>query len=229
MYRRIWTAFSLLMVATLVLTSCVAAPAATPAPAQPAAPAATAAPSTTEAPAQPAGGQPVTLLWGFWGSPEEKASHERVAQAFMQTHPNIKIDYFFTPYEDYSTKLKTLWAGGDPTAIPDVFFLWPTPSYAARGVLEDLTPYIQKDNYNLNDYWPNLLASASYQGKIYGFPRDIEAHALYYNKALFDAAGVQYPTDNWTWDDLIAASQKLVKKDPSGRVSQYALGMEGGK
>jgi multiple sugar transport system substrate-binding protein len=110
-----------------------------------------------------------------------------------------------------------------------VLFLWPTPSYAARGVLENLQPYIERDNYNLDDYWPYLLDSARYEGDVYGLPRDIEAHALYYNKTLFDEAGVAYPTDEWTWDDLLAAAEKLTKVEASGRVSQYALGMEGGK
>jgi multiple sugar transport system substrate-binding protein len=227
MARRFWFILSVFIAVACVVTACApvntsqqAAPAQAPA----AAPAATTAPA-----ASGASGAPVTLLWGFWGSPEEKASHERVANAYMASHSNVKIEYFNAPWDDYFTKLKTLWAGGDPKAIPDVFFLWPTPSYAARGVLEDLTPYIQKDNYNLNDYWPNLLASASYQGKVFGFPRDIEAHALYYNKKLFDAAGVAYPTDKWTWDDLTAAAQKLTKKDAGGRVTQYGLAMEGGK
>ena len=171
----------------------------------------------------------VTLLWGFWGSPAEKASHEKVAQAFMAEHPTVKFEYFYAPWDDYFTKLKTVWAGGDATAIPDVLFLWPTPSYAAKGVLENLQPYIKSSGYNLDDYWPYLLDSARYNGDVYGLPRDIEAHALYYNKKLFDEAGVTYPTDKWTWDDLLAAAAKLTKKDANGRVTQYALGMEGGK
>ena len=49
---------------------------------------------------------------------------------------------------------------------------------------------------------------------------------LYYNKDLFDKAGVAYPTENWTWDDLTAAAEKLTVKDASGNVTQYALAME---
>ena len=80
-----------------------------------------------------------------------------------------------------------------PEAIPDVAFLWPTPTYAAEGVLENLDPYIQKSGYNLNDYWPGLLESAKYEGSVYGFPRDIEVNVLYYNKELFDKAGRRVP------------------------------------
>jgi multiple sugar transport system substrate-binding protein len=93
-------------------------------------------------------------------------------------------------------------------------------------VLENLDPYIQKSGYNLNDYWGGLLESAKYNGSVYGFPRDIEVNVLYYNKDIFDKAGVKYPDENWTWDDLLAAVEKLTVKDASGKVTRYALGME---
>jgi multiple sugar transport system substrate-binding protein len=172
---------------------------------------------------------PITITWGFWGSPEEKASHEKVAAAFEASHPGYKIEIWHQPWDDYFTKLKTLWAGGDATQIPDVLFLWPTPSYAATGVLEDLTSYIEKSKYDLKDYWPALLESASYDGKVYGLPRDISVEALYYNKAIFDEAGVAYPTDKWTWDDLRAAAKKLSVIEANGRVKRYGLAIEGGK
>ena len=96
-------------------------------------------------------------------------------------------------------------------------------------MLENLDPYIQKSGYDLNDYWGGLLDSAKYQGSVYGLPRDTEVNVLYFNKALFDKAGVKYPDDKWTWDDLQAAAQKLTVKDANGKVTQYALAMEGSK
>ncbi len=170
-----------------------------------------------------------TLTWGFWGSPEEKATHETVAAAFMEAHPDIAIEVWHQPWGDYFTRLQTLWAAGDGAAIPDVMFLFPVPSYAASGVLEDLDPYIAEAGYDLADYWPGLLDSAMYEGRVYGFPRDIGLEVLYYNKDVFDEAGVAYPDDTWTWDDLRAASEQLSQVESSGRVSRYALGMEGGK
>lgn len=212
---------TLLAAALIVLSACGGS---TP----PSGSAATGAPAVAPTSA-PAAGEAVTVTWGFWGSPEEKASHEKVAAEFMKTHPNIKVEVWHQPWDDYFTKLKTLWASGDSKQIPDVLFLWPTPSYAATGVLEDLTPYIQQNNYDTNDYWPNLLESAKYQDKIYGFPRDIGLEVLYYNKAIFDEAKVPYPTDTWTWDDLLAAAKQLSVVEANGRVKRYALGMEGGK
>lgn len=173
--------------------------------------------------------EPVTITWGFWGSPEEVATHESVAAAFMEQHPEINIEIWHQPWADYFTKLQTLWAAGDAAVIPDVMFLFPVPSYAADGVLEELTPYIEASGYDLNDYWPGLLETAMYEGGLYGLPRDISAEVLYYNKDIFDEAGVEYPNENWTWDDLLSAAEKLTVVEASGRVARYALGMEGGK
>lgn len=192
-----------------------------------------AAPATGEEPAAaeaPAAAEGVTTItWAFWGSPEEAASHERVGEAFMAEHPEIKIEFYNEPWGDYFTKVETLWASGDSAAIPDVLFLWPTPKYAAQGVLENLDPFIEQSGYNLDDYWPALLESASYEGSVYGFPRDISVEALYYNKDMFDEAGIAYPDDTWTWDDLRSAAEQLTLKDASGRVERYGLAMEAGK
>jgi multiple sugar transport system substrate-binding protein len=218
MSRKFWAVLSVLMVAILAITACAPVPAAPPA----------AAPPATEVPA-PAAAEPVTLTWAFWGSPEEAVSHKQVADAFMKEHPEIKIETWNAPWNDYFTKIQSLWASGDAKAVPDIAFLWPTPKYAAEGVLENLDPYIQKSGYDLNDYWGGLLESAKYQGSVYGLPRDNEVNILYYNKDLFDKAGVKYPDENWKWSDLLAAAEKLTVKDAGGKVTQYALAMEGGK
>ena len=171
----------------------------------------------------------VTVTWGFWGSPEEVATHESVAEAYMSANPDINIEIWHQPWGDYFTQLQTLWAAGDAEVIPDVFFLFPVPSYAPDGVLEDLTPYIEEAGYDIEDYWPGLLDSAMWEGGIYGFPRDIGLEVLYYNKDIFDEAGMEYPNEDWTWDDLLAAAEQLTVVEDSGRVARYALGMEGGK
>ncbi len=215
MSRKSWAVLSVLLVAILAITACAPVPAA---PAQAPEPA-----KATEVPA-PVAAAPVTLTWAFWGSPEEAVSHKQVADAFMKEHPEIKIETWNAPWNDYFTKIQSLWASGDPKAVPDVAFLWPTPKYAAEGVLENLDPYIQKSNYDLNDYWGGLLESAKYQGSVYGLPRDNEVNILYYNKDLFDKAGVKYPDENWKWDDLLAAAEKLTVKDAGGKVNAVCAG-----
>jgi len=170
-----------------------------------------------------------TLLWGMWGSPEEIAVHQQVADAYMKANPNVKIELWSQPWGDYFTKMKTLFAAGDGTAIPDVFFMSPVQDYAAAKQIQDLTPYIEKTKLDLTDYWPGALESTSYDGKVYGLPRDSGVDVLYYNKDDFDKAGLKYPTDDWTWDDLHKAAEALTIKDASGRVSRYGLGAQGDK
>lgn len=172
---------------------------------------------------------PTTITWAMWGSPAEVATHQAVADVFMAEHPDIRVEIMSEPWADYFTKMQTLWASGDPNLIPDVLFLWPTPRYAAEGVLENLQPFIEASGYNVDDYWPALLESAMYEGNIYGFPRDISLEVLYYNKDIFDEVGLAYPDESWTWDDLLTAAEALTVVEASGRVSRYALGMEGGK
>lgn len=172
---------------------------------------------------------PVTLTWAMWGSPAEVATHQTVADAFMEEHPDIQIEIAAEPWGDYFTKMQTLWASGDSSVIPDVLFLSPIQSYAADGVLENLDPWIDKSGYDVSDYWPSLLEFAIYEGSVYGFPRDIGLEVLYYNKDIFDEAGVPYPDESWTWDDLLAAAEQLTVVEDNGRVSRYALAMEGGK
>jgi multiple sugar transport system substrate-binding protein len=147
----------------------------------------------------------------------------------MAENPNVSIEIWAQPWGDYFTKLQTLWAAGDAEEIPDVLFLFPVPSYAADGVLENLDSYIAASGMDVSDYWPGTLDATSFDGSVYGFPRDIGLEVLYYNKDHFDAAGLDYPDDSWTWDDLRAAAEALTVKTTAGRVERYGLGMEGGK
>jgi len=216
-YKRSMVYLTILLILALTLGAC--------APVGPGA-----APATGgESAAPAASGEVTTVTWAFWGSPEEAASHQKVGEAFMQEHPEIQLEFYNEPWGDYFTKVQTLWASGDSAAIPDVLFLWPTPKYAAQGVLENLDPYIEKSGYNLDDYWPALLESAMYENSVYGFPRDIGLEVLYYNKDMFDEVGVPYPDETWTWDDLASAAEQLTVKDASGQVERYGLGMEAGK
>jgi multiple sugar transport system substrate-binding protein len=185
--------------------------------------------TTSEAAAPAEAMEPTTLTWGMWGSPEEIETHQKVADAYMAANPDVTIELWAQPWGDYFTKLQTLWAAGDAESIPDVLFLFPVPSYAADGVLENLDPYIADAGMDLSDYWSGTIDTTSLDGSVYGFARDIGLEVLYYNKDHFDEAGLDYPDDSWTWDDLQAAAEALTIKSAAGRVERYGLGMEGGK
>lgn len=128
----------------------------------------------------------------------------------------------------YFTKIQTLWASGDPAAVPDVLFLSPIQSYAADGVLEVLDPYIEASGYNVDDYWPSLFEFGTYEAKSMACRATLVSKYSIYNKTLFDEAGLDYPDDSWTWDNLVEVADSLSIVEQSGRVERYGLGMEGG-
>src|SRR5436190_12775562 len=129
-----------------------------------------------------------TLLWGMWGSPEEVAVHQKVADAYMAANPDVTIEIWSQPWGDYFTKLDTLFAAGDGSVIPDVFFMSPVQKYASSGLIQNLDPLIESSGMALKDYWPGALESTSWDGNVYALPRDSGVEVLYYDKDDFDAA-----------------------------------------
>lgn len=160
----------------------------------------------------------------FWGSPEEIDIITHSISDWQKLHPDIKIIFEHTPYSGYDSKILTRIAGG---AAPDViatevdYFV----TFASKGVLEDLTPHIEADKeFSLQDFFKTIMDRFTVQGKTYAIPRDVAPFAcIFYNKKLFDEAGVEYPNENWTWDDLLRAARALTKQDTSGHVTQYGF------
>lgn len=148
--------------------------------------------------------EPVTITYAhFSGSGAQEETLKKMIEIFESKNPDIKVDVQITGYEDYFTKLATTVGGGNP---PDVFemnmenFL----SYMLRGACADLTGKIDIANYS-----EGTLAAVSSEGKIYAVPMSFSTCVLFYNKDLFDQAGVAYPTDEWTWADAQAAAEKI--------------------
>ena len=171
-------------------------------------------------------GQPgvIEVKVAFWGSPEEVDIITHSISNWQQTHPEIKVIFEHTPYTGYDSKILTRIAGG---AAPDViatevnYFV----TFASKGVLEDLTPFTEQDpEFRAGDFFPQIIDRFTVDGKLYAVPRDVAPFAcVFYNKQLFDEAGIPYPKDDWTWEDLLQTARALTKKDESGRVIQYGF------
>lgn len=160
----------------------------------------------------------------FWGSPEEIDIITHSIKDWQAAHPNIRIIFEHTPYTGYDSKILTRVAGG---AAPDIiatevdYFV----TFASKGVLEDLTPYLAfSAGISKNDFFPTILDRFTLDGHVYAIPRDVAPFAcIFYNKELFDEAHMEYPRDDWSWDDLLRAARALTKQDASGRVTQYGF------
>src|SRR6185295_13790808 len=153
-----------------------------------------------------------------WGDLKENAILSDLIAGFEKAHPGIQVELQRVPWNEYETKLLTQIAGNQ---APDVICLETNnfASFYLRGVLEPLNPYAKSDQLSLGDYYPEAIDRFTMEGQTYVVPRDTAPIAVvYYNKKAFDEAGVPYPKDSWTTDEFIAAAQKVMKKDATGKV-----------
>jgi multiple sugar transport system substrate-binding protein len=168
-------------------------------------------PAVTAAPATPA--EPVKLTYfSFSAAPDHLKDLDAIVQAFQQKNPNISIEVQTAAYADYFTKLQTQVAGG---SAPDAFELnyENFVSYASSGSLLDLTPFAAADtDFKPEVYYPRAYQVFQADGKQYGVPEQFSDVLLFYNRDLFDAAGIAYPDASWTWKDEQAAAEKLTDK-----------------
>ena len=143
-----------------------------------------------------------------WGSPEELAVWKTIASEFNDANPDIKVAVDVSDWDAYFNKLQTLFAGGTP---PDVFAMDAPlyPDWQSRGVLKDLQPYLDAEPDVLDGVYPVTLKAYETDEGYFGLPRDFQTIVLYYNKDMFDAAGMDYPTDDWTLTDMREAAKKL--------------------
>ncbi len=134
----------------------------------------------------------------------------------MAGEASVVIEDF--PGSEYFQKINTLAAGG---TMGDVIWISSIEGYfrlAATGVLQPIDDIIDSLGYDLEEHYPATISAARLNGKLYGIP--ILAHpgrvGLFYNKTIFDDAGVDYPDETWTMDDFLAAAIEVT--DPDRRI-----------
>jgi len=190
----------LLTTAAIAFAACTGG-SSTPAPTT--APASAGAPSSA-APSTAGGGAPVTVDWWHITTGEPgKTDFQKIADAYTTAHPNVTIKVTVLDNEAFKTKLSTT-AAAD---YPDLFQSWGggiMADQADAGLLKDITSDIASWKDTIN---PGAMSIYAYKGKQYGVPWDMGMIGFWYNKALFQQAGITAaPT---TWDEYLAAVQKL--------------------
>jgi multiple sugar transport system substrate-binding protein len=155
---------------------------------------------------------PVEITYGIWAGTQTPAMQE-IAAAFTKENPNITVKIQERPYPEFWSTLQTGAAGG---TAPDAFWMLAQQirPYATGGQLLDLTDTVKDQKVDLGNY-PKAVLDLYDQGdgKLYGLPKDVDTNAVWYNKAMFDKAGVAYPAANWTWADFRETAKKLT--DPA--------------
>lgn len=136
----------------------------------------------------------------------------------------IAVDVQVKDWASYWTLLEAGASGGD---LPDVFWMHSNNSqmYMKNDMLLKLDDYIAaSDVIDMNNYMPEITALYVMNDSYYAIPKDYDTIALWYNKTMFDEAGLSYPDATWTWDDLYDAAVKLTKDDGS----QYGFALNPG-
>jgi multiple sugar transport system substrate-binding protein len=168
-------------------------------------------------------GEKFELNFVSWDTnPTTQEIFQMAKKNFEAKHPNITVKIDATQYDNYMTKLQTQIAAGDP---PDIMQIGERDfrRYMVKGIISDLIPYAKQDNANLDDLNKNVMNTVMVDGKLPVIPLAPTAMAIYYNKKLFDQAGVPYPQDNWTWEDFVDTAKKLTKVQDGKTVQFGAL------
>lgn len=140
------------------------------------------------------------ITYGVWDQTQVDAINANIV-GFNEEYPNIKVNVNVTPWGDYWTKLQTQ---GSSSTLPDLFWM-NGPNfqlYASNGMFEPITSIVDGGYITPDDYPKALIDLYTLDGVSYGVPKDFDTIAVWYNKALFEKAGVELPEAGWTWDDL---------------------------
>ncbi|TVY09457.1 ABC transporter substrate-binding protein [Paenibacillus cremeus] len=169
-------------------------------------------PAATAAPAPTTPAAPVTLKVFNWGGLDDNLFQKLVVEPTKKKYPHIS---FQVTNRDKNTKAEGLAASG---ADIDILFIQSGPvmgQFKSVKLLEDMTPYIKKNNVNLDRFEPEFMDAIRKESDngLLGLPFGASLWATFYNKDIFDRFGVPYPKDGMTWDEVYELAKKLTKNE----------------
>lgn len=172
--------------------------------------------------APPAEGAGAVRALAWSNSPAIDDHFKKRVELFNQAGQGT-VDLQFFPYDQYWQKIDLAYASNQPYDI----YYWDIQAYGhykrdlllnVDSFLKEGTPLLDEAAYPVKLYDPWKFDGAN----LYGVPENLQSMVLYYNKDLFDKAGVEYPNENWTWDDAIAAAKQLTIREGED-VQQFGL------
>lgn len=167
--------------------------------------------------ADPGKDNQVTLRLALWDyEVDGPAMYDPIIKAFEEKNSDIKIEIVSSPNADYETKLTTMLSGGDEV---DLFFAKSNtalPGVQSKGFCMDLSPMFEKNNYDLTNYGTVIEQQMTYDGDVYALPFRTNDWILFYNKAIFDKAGLEYPSNDMTWEEVAALAKEITEKTDEG-------------
>lgn len=175
----------------------------------------TATPAAEPTPEPASAEKPVELHVGVSMTAVELQTWLPLFDKLDQDHPEWFLVLEQTPGLSASEKMAANVAAGTLPCVQEVAGLFVNP-FIRQGAFLPLDDYIAESGVDMTDFWPRVMEEWTWEGKAYGIPLVAAPEILYFNKAMFDAAGLPYPTDDWTMDDLREAAIQLTL-DAGGR------------
>lgn len=147
------------------------------------------------------------IRFATWDSADDLTEQQKLVDDFNASQDKIVVT--LEAYgDDYDTKIS---AGMGANDAPDVMYMWNYPAY--HDGLEPLDSYMEKEGADFKSgYYDALWEYNMINDAVYGMPVGFTTHALYYNKDAFAKAGIDEPTNDWTWDDLQTAAKTITEK-----------------
>ncbi|MFU8854390.1 ABC transporter substrate-binding protein [Micromonospora sp. SL1-18] len=170
----------------------------------------------------------VTITWWTGQSKDAETLAEKLAAEFHASHPHITVNTSAgaSTTDELLTKLSAGFASGTYPDISYAYGSW-AGQLAASGRTQNLTKWVTDPQIAWDEVPEAARTTATVDGKVIGVPALVDNLALIYNKTLFDAAHLAYPTDQWSWDDFRAAAKKLT--DTSKNLYGTAYSVSGGE
>jgi multiple sugar transport system substrate-binding protein len=169
-----------------------------------------------------------TISFMVFGDPAELAAFQKLSDSFQKEYPDIQIELIQIPGQsDYRKRLTADIIAGIPADVVLINYRR-YAAFANTGALEPLGPYLEKSSLiKESDYYPEAINPYKWNGELICIPQNISSLVVYYNKSLFDQAGVSYPAQNWTWSDFLTTAQELtIDLDGDGNTDQFGVGIE---
>jgi len=209
---------SLLIVMSMLLSACSTATSTASADTSAAKPTDAQSPATNEPVAT---GEKTTIKVMSFFAYDTPQVEEAVVAAFEAKYPEIDVDFESVAFSDIFLKYKTLIAGNTPPDVMSMNFD-NAYSFAAMGALEPLDSWIKSTGLDTSIYFDSTLNLFKLDGVQYSMPATYSDVVLFFNKDMFDAAGVEYPQKDWTAADLKAAALALTKDtNGDGQLDQF--------
>lgn len=175
--------------------------------------------------AKPEGTPSGEITYAIWSN-SQKPTMEKLIADFNTQYPDVTVNLEVTPWDQYFTKLQTQASSG---TLPDVF--WMNRSnvqlYALNGMLQPIDDMVVEEPIDLGNYPQQLVDLFTVEGVSYGVPKDFDSIAIFYNKDIFDRAGVDYPNPDWTLDEFKTSAAAITDALKDEGVYGVAMVFEG--